>query len=68
MRIKIVTFNKELEEIIEDKYKNEDPELIVPIGGNGTFIYSIQKKLDLIKHITPYFLLSWNFFKSLNIT
>ena len=32
------------------------------------YIYAIGRQDFLIKHITPHFLLSWNFFKSLNIT
>lgn len=55
MKIKIITFNKELEAKIDNKYKNENPDLIVPIGGDGTFIHSIQQNLDLVKNGVPVF-------------
>lgn len=51
--IKIVTFNKELENIIDDKYKSETPNLIVPIGGDGTFIHGIKENIDLIRTGVP---------------
>lgn len=55
MRIKVVTLNEELYEQIENRFKDENPELIVPIGGDGTFIYAIKKNLDFVTNKIPVF-------------
>lgn len=55
MKIKVVTFNKDLYNIIDDRFKNEDPDLIVPIGGDGTFIHSIQQNLNFVNNGIPVF-------------
>lgn len=47
--IKVFTYNKELLDEIDDKYKSENPDLIVPIGGDGTFISAIEKYHGLNK-------------------
>lgn len=47
MRIKVFTYNENLFNEIDDIYKSENPELIVPIGGDGTFISAIEKYYEL---------------------
>lgn len=55
MRIKVVTLNEELYDKIENRFKDENPELIVPIGGDGTFIYAIQQNLNFVTNKIPVF-------------
>lgn len=47
MRIKVFTYSDDLYNEINDIYKCDNPELIVPIGGDGTFISAIEKYNDL---------------------
>lgn len=47
MKILTFTYNEDLNNIIDEKYKNDNPDLIIAIGGDGTFISAIKKYLDL---------------------
>jgi len=55
MKIKIVTLDKKLEKTINKKYKSKNPDIIIPIGGDGTFIYAIQSNKDTINRAIPFY-------------
>lgn len=41
------TYNDDLNKVIDKKFKNEKPDLVVAIGGDGTFISAIKKHQHL---------------------
>jgi len=47
MKIKVFTYDNNLYNSINEKYKSNKPDLIIPIGGDGTFIDSLRKYMDL---------------------
>lgn len=49
MKIFAFTYNEDLNKIIDKKFKDENPDVIVPIGGDGTFISAIKKYNHLEK-------------------
>lgn len=47
INIQTFTYNEDLNNIIDIKFKSEKPDLIVAIGGDGTFISAIRKLHNL---------------------
>lgn len=73
MKILTFTYNEDLDKIIDKKFKDENPELIVAIGGDGTFISAIKKYLDLdlpfygIANGTLNFLMNFHQYEDINV-
>lgn len=55
MKIKIITYDLELEKSIDSKFKSKTPDIIVPIGGDGTFISAIEQSQEAIKNNIPFY-------------
>lgn len=72
IKLLVFTFNDELNKSIKSKYKSKNPDLIIPIGGDGTFINAIQKYIDLnipfygIANGTLNFLMNKHKYKDIN--
>jgi len=46
-KIKVFTFDQKLYNNIDEKFKSNEPDLVVSIGGDGTFINSVRENIDL---------------------